>query len=136
MEVGTRRLVMKGKYLRRIGGLILSTLMLAGIVFVSPASVEAQRGRRIVIVRPYPYRFYRPYYWGYDPYWSPWSPYGNYYSHYVFDSGQEAMNQAYKDGFKPEGTTERRIRVSIQNALTTSRKLGLATSLKFTDQVS
>jgi len=91
---------MKGKYLRRIGGLILSTLMLAGIVFVSPASVEAQRRRRIVIVRPYPYRFYRPYYWGYDPYWSPWSPYGNYYSHYVFDSGQEAMNQAYKDGFK------------------------------------
>jgi hypothetical protein len=89
---------MKGKYLRRIGGLILVTLMLAGIVFVSPGTAEAQRRRRVIIIQPYPFGFYRPFRWGYyDPYWSP---YGNYYSHYVFDNGQEAVNQAYKDGYK------------------------------------
>jgi hypothetical protein len=102
MEIGTRRFEMKGKYLRRIGGLTLATLMLAGIVFVSPGSVEAQR-RRIVIVRPYPYGFYRPFNtwgpWGYYP-WSPWSPYGSYYGRYVFDNGQSALNHGYKDGFK------------------------------------
>jgi hypothetical protein len=97
IEIGTRRFEMKGKYLRRIGGLMLATLMLAGIVFVSPGSVEAQR--RIVIVRPYPFRFYQP--WGYSPWgYYPWSPYGNYYGQYVFDSGQSATNQGYKDGFK------------------------------------
>jgi len=48
---------MKGKYLRRISGLMLASLMLAGIVFISPISAEAQR--RVIIVRPYPYRFYR-----------------------------------------------------------------------------
>ena len=91
---------MKGKYLRRISGLMLASLMLAGIVFISPISAEAQR--RVIIVRPYPYRFYRPFGpWGYyNPWWSPWSPYGNYYSHYVFDSGQTAIDQGYKDGFK------------------------------------
>lgn len=94
---------MKGKCLRRIGGLILATLMLAGIAFISPDSVQAQTRRRIVIVRPYPYRFYRPfgpwgygYGWGYDP----WSPYGSMYRQYVFDNGDEAGNQGYKDGFK------------------------------------
>jgi hypothetical protein len=88
---------MKGKYLRRIGGLILATLMFAGIAFISPGSVQAQGRRRIVIVRPYPYRFYRPFgRWGYDP----WSPYGNMYRQYVFDNGDEAVNQGYKDGFK------------------------------------
>lgn len=98
---------MKGKYLRRIGGLILTALLLTGIAFVSPSDVQAQGRRRVVIVRTYPYRFYRPfgfhrywwngtYGWGYDP----WSPYGSYYSRYVFDNGDEAMNQAYEDGFK------------------------------------
>ena len=90
---------MKGKYLRRIGGLIFAVLMVAGVAFVSPSTAEAQR-RRIVIVRNYPYRFYSPFWghrgWGYDP----WSPYGSYYSHYVFDNNDEAANQAYKDGFK------------------------------------
>jgi len=93
-------LKMKGKYLRRIGGLILATLMLAGIAFVSPSSVQAQgRHRQIVIVRPYPYRFYSPFgfrRWGYDP----WSPYGSYYSQYVFDNADSAANQGYRDGYK------------------------------------
>jgi hypothetical protein len=99
---------MKGKYSRRIGGLILTALLLVtGIAFVSPSDVQAQsRRRRVVVVRPYPYRIYRPfghrswwghpYGWGYDP----WSPYGNYYRRYVFDNSEEAVSQAYKDGFK------------------------------------
>ena len=97
---------MKGKYLRKIGGLALGALMLLGIAFVSPGDVQAQRRRRIVIVRPYPYRIYRPfgfgyrswgypYGWGYDP----WG-YNFRYNHYVFDNSEEAGSQAYKDGFK------------------------------------
>jgi hypothetical protein len=99
---------MKGKYLRRIGGLILTALLLTGIAFVSPSDVQAQGRRRVVIVRTYP-RFYRP--WGYRSWWGnpygpygwgydPWSPYGSYYRRYVFDNSEEAMSQAYKDGFK------------------------------------
>jgi len=89
---------MKGKYLRRIAGFALSLLMIAGIAFVSSGTVEAQR-RRIIIVRP---RIYRPYGFGYRGWWGydPWSPYGSYYSHYVFDNGEDAVNQGYKDGFK------------------------------------
>ena len=34
---------MKGKYLQRIGGLVLSVLMLAGVAFVSPSNAEGQR---------------------------------------------------------------------------------------------
>lgn len=100
---------MKGKYLRRIGGLILTALLLTGIAFVSPSDVQAQGRRRVVIVRPYPYRIYRPFgfgrYWGY-PYgrfgwgYDPWSPYGSYYSRYVFDNSEQAVGQAYEDGFK------------------------------------
>lgn len=97
---------MKGKYLRRIGGLILTALMLTGIAFVSPSDVQAQqRRRKVVIVRPYPYRLYHPWRfrsWGYPYGWGygPWGPYGNYYSRYVFDNSEEAVNRAYKDGFK------------------------------------
>jgi len=96
---------MRGKFLRRIGGLILTAVMLTGIAFVSPSDVQAQsrRHRRIIIVRP----IYRPFgfghrYWGYPYGWDygPWGPYGNYYSHYVFDNVEDAVNQAYKDGFK------------------------------------
>jgi hypothetical protein len=70
---------MRGKYLKRIGGLVLAALMLFSVVFVSAGTVEAQRRRRIVIVRPYPYRFYRPFgfrsSWGYPYYgYDPWSP--------------------------------------------------------------
>ena len=96
---------MKGKYLRKIGGLALTALMLFGIAFISSAEAQAQQRRRVVIVRPYPYRIYRPfgfrnwwaypYGWGYDP----WG-YNFRYNHYVFDNTDEAAGQAYKDGFK------------------------------------
>ena len=102
---------MKVKYLRRIGAFVLAALMLSGIAFVSASNVSAQ-GRRRIIVRPNPYRIYRPYgfgyrsRWGYDPWgynrwgYDPWSPYGSYYSQYVFDDSDSAVNQGYKDGFK------------------------------------
>lgn len=98
---------MKGKYLRRIGGLALTALMFLGIAFVSSTEVQAQQkrraGRRIVIVRP----IYRPFGWGYRNYWGypygwgydPWG-YNFRYSHYVFDDSEEATRQAHKDGFK------------------------------------
>lgn len=91
---------MKGKYLRRIGGLALTGLMLFGIGFVLPSEVQAQRRRRVVIVRPY-----RPFGWGHRGWWGrPWGydPWGHEmrYRRYVFDNSDEATNQAYKDGFK------------------------------------
>jgi hypothetical protein len=98
---------MKGKYLRKIGGLALSALMLFGIAFVASSEAQAQSRRRVVIVRPYPYRIYRPFgyrhWWGY-PYgygwgYDPWG-YNFRYNHYVFDNSEEAGSQAYKDGFK------------------------------------
>src|SRR5262245_18785758 len=92
---------MKGKYLRRIGGLVLTALMLFGIAFVTSSEVQAQGRRRVVIVRPIrPFGFRNwwgyPYGWGYDT----WSPYGYGYSQYVFDNGDEAVNQGYNDGYK------------------------------------
>ena len=96
---------MKGKYLRKIGGLALTVLMLFGVAFVSSSEAQAQRRRRIVIVRPYPYRLYRPFGFGYRSWWGypygydPWG-YGFRYNHYVFDNSEEALSQAYKDGFK------------------------------------
>ena len=99
---------MKGKYLRRIGGFVLAAVMLSGIAFVSASSVSAQ-GRRRIIVRPNPYRIHRPFGFGYRNRWGypydrwgydPWSPYGSYYSQYIFDDGDSAVNQGYKDGFK------------------------------------
>ena len=90
---------MKGNYMRRIGGLIFAISMIAGVAFISPSTAEAQR-RRIVIVRPY--RYYSPLRrnWGYNP-WG-YDPFGyrSYYSHYIFDNGDEAANEGYKDGFK------------------------------------
>ena len=97
---------MKGKYLRKIGGLALSAMMLFGVAFLSSSEAQAQGRRRVVIVRSYPYRIYRPFgfrhYWGYPYGWGydPWSPYGSYYSRYVFDNSEEAIGQAYNDGFK------------------------------------
>ena len=96
---------MKGKYLRKIGGLALTALMMFGIAFVSSTEAQAQRRRRIVIVRPYSYRIYRPFgfgyrnWWGY-PYGWGYDPYAFGYGHYVFDNSEEAGSQAYKDGFK------------------------------------
>jgi len=96
---------MKGKYLRKIGGLALTVLMAFGIALVSSGEAEAQGRRRVVIVRPYSYRIYRPFgfgyrnWWGY-PYGWGYYPYGGYYSHYVFDNSEEAGSQAYNDGYK------------------------------------
>ena len=95
---------MKGNYLKRIGGFVLAALMLSGIAFVSPNTVEAQgRRRQVVIVRPYRhFGFGYRNRWGYDPWnrYDPWSPYGSAYRQYVFDNGDKAGNQGYKDGFK------------------------------------
>ena len=94
---------MKGKYLRKIGGLALTALMLSGIAFVSSAEAQAQQRRRVVIVRPY-YRIYRPFgfrnWWGHPWGYDPWSSYNFRYNHYVFDDSEDAAGQAYKDGFK------------------------------------
>ena len=91
---------MIGKYLRKIGGLALTALMLFGIGFVSTSEMQAQRRQRVIIIRPH--RIYRPfgfrrwgYPWGYDPYGFNYR-----YSHYVFDNSEKASSQAYKDGFK------------------------------------
>jgi hypothetical protein len=92
---------MKGRYLKRIGGLILAALMLSGVAFVSPGTAEAQTRRRVIVVRSYP-GFYRPYrsFWGrpygydrfgYDPFR---------YSQYVFNSTDSAANHGYEQGFK------------------------------------
>ncbi|MGH9880605.1 MAG: hypothetical protein ACRD6N_04150, partial [Pyrinomonadaceae bacterium] len=104
---------MKGKYLRRIGGFFLAALMLSGIALMSASEVQAQgqERRRTVIVRPNPYRYHRPWGFGYRSRWGypfgydrwgydPWSPYGSYYRQYVFDNSERALNQGYKDGFK------------------------------------
>ena len=89
---------MKGKYLRKIGGLALSALMLFGVAFAASSDAQAQSRRRIVIVRP----IHRPFgWWGY-PYGWRYDPWGyNYrYNHYVFDNSEKAANEGYKDGFK------------------------------------
>src|SRR5712691_9496311 len=87
---------MKGKYLRRIGGFILAALLIPGIAIVSNSTAQAQRGRRVVIVRP----VYRPFYW--DPFWDPYWGFSryNYYSQYVFSSSEKAFTQGYHDGLK------------------------------------
>ncbi len=50
---------MRGRYLRRIGGLILALLVLPGVAALSSTTAQAQR--RIVVVRPYR-PIYRPFY--------------------------------------------------------------------------
>lgn len=103
---------MKGKYMRRIGGIALASLMLFGVGFVSADEAQAQtQRRRVVIVRPNPYRIYRPWgfgyrdwwyyrHFGYDPFgYDPWSP-AYRYRQYVFDNSEEAVEKAYKQGFK------------------------------------
>ena len=91
---------MKGKYLRRIGGLALTALMIFGVAFVSSSEIQAQHRGRIVIVRPYrPFGFGYRSWWG-NPYgYGPWG-HGYRYNQYVFDNSEEAGSQAYNDGFK------------------------------------
>lgn len=107
---------MKGKYLKRFGAFVFAALMLGGIGFGSASTAEAQGRRRVIIVRPNPYRYYRPFgfrrydvfgydRWGYDR-WGR-DRWGNYrygfdprFNHYVFDNSEKAIAQAYKDGYK------------------------------------
>ena len=93
---------MKGRYLRRIGGLALTALVLLGVGFASTAEVQAQKRRRVVIVRPYrPFGWGYRGWWGHNPYWGydPWA-YEMRYRHYIFDNDEEAVKQGHKDGFK------------------------------------
>lgn len=97
---------MKSRLIKRVGGVILATLLLSGIVAFSPSTAEAQTRRRVVIVRSVPYRIYRPF--GYRSWWgSPWGydPWGydSYrfrYGQYVFDNHEEAVAAGYKQGYK------------------------------------
>src|ERR1044072_9032187 len=90
---------MKGKYLRKLGSLIFSLLLLPGVVALfSSTTAEAQR--RVIIVPRY--RYYNPW-WGYRPWGWRYNPYFDYYSrygHYVFDNSDEAYNQGFTDGAK------------------------------------
>lgn len=102
---------MKGKYMRRIGGIVLGLLMFLGVTLATAADTQAQsRRRRVIIVRPNPYRIYRPWsfrdrwyyrHFGYDPFgYDQWSPYGARYRQYVFDNSNEAVEKGYERGFK------------------------------------
>jgi hypothetical protein len=99
---------MKGKYLQKIGGLVFAAVMLFGIAFISSSNVQAQGRRRVVIVRPNPYRIYRPFGFGYRSRWGHpfgydrwgYDPWSTQYRQYVFDNSDKAINQGYKDGFK------------------------------------
>lgn len=89
---------MKGKYLRKLGSLVLTLLVLPGVVALF-SSTTAQAQRRVIIVRQPVYRpwfGYRPWGWGYNPYFD----YYNAYGHYVFNSSDSAYNQGYEDGSK------------------------------------
>ncbi|HEV7745654.1 MAG TPA: hypothetical protein VGO56_11715 [Pyrinomonadaceae bacterium] len=86
---------MKGRYLKRIGGIVLAALMLSGVALVSAGTVEAQHRRQVIIVRPY-----RPFgrgFWG-RPYGYPYGY--NRYSEYTFSSTDSAANHGYEQGFK------------------------------------
>jgi len=89
---------MKGKYLRKLGSLVLTLLVLPGAVALF-SGTTAQAQRRVIIVRPH-YRFYNPWWgygsWGYNPYFDYYSRYG----HYVFNNSEAAYNQGYSDGMK------------------------------------
>ena len=96
---------MKGKYLRKLGSLVLTLLVLPGVVALfSSTTAEAQR--RVIIVPRYrvyrPWGF-RPWGWGYDPYFDYYSRYG----HYVFNNSESAYNQGYQDGLKTGSNDEK-----------------------------
>ena len=86
---------MKGKYLRKLGSLIFSLLLLPGAVALF-SSTTANAQRRVIIV----HRFYNPWWgyrsWGYNPYFDYYSRYG----HYVFNNSDAAYNQGFTDGSK------------------------------------
>jgi hypothetical protein len=80
--------------LKKLVAIVFAAVMLSGVAFVSASTAEAQGQRRVIIVRPYRYRVYRPYrgWWG--------NPYRFEYSQYVFGNSDKAEGQGYKDGFK------------------------------------
>ena len=91
---------MKGKYLRKLGSLVLTLLVLPGVVaLLSSTTVEAQR-RVIIVRRPIARPFFNPWWgyrgWGYNPYFDYYSRYGQ----YVFQSSDQAYHQGYEDGLK------------------------------------
>ena len=89
---------MNTKYLRRIrriGGLILTALLLLGLTGAFSTVAGQNRYRQqVIIVRPVR-PFYRPFYRPYDRF----GTYG-YYRQYVFSSSETAENQGYHDGLK------------------------------------
>jgi len=91
--------IMKGKYLRRLGGFILAVLLLPGVVtLLSNSTAQAQR-RIIVVQRPIYRPFYQPWGWGYGPWgYDPYFDYYSRYGHYVFNSSDSAFNHGYHDG--------------------------------------
>ena len=100
--------LMKGKYLRKFGSIVLVALLLpVAVTLLSGTSAQAQR--RVVIVRTYR-PFYRPWGWGYrrwdyDPYFDYYSRYG----HYIFKSSESASSEGYHDGLKTgEGDAKHR----------------------------
>ena len=98
---------MKETSLKKLGKLVLAAFMVAGVGFVSAGKVEAQT-RRVVIVRPYSYRLYNPYGFGYRSWWgypygySRWDPRSPYYEYrqYVFSNSESAVTNGYNQGFK------------------------------------
>ena len=96
---------MMRKYFRKIGGLVLTALLLPGIV-VALSSTTASAQRRVIIVRR---PIYRPFWgwrrWNYDPYFDYYSRYG----HYIFNNSEKAARQGYEDGLKTgEGDAKHR----------------------------
>src|SRR6266404_9294695 len=101
--------IMKGKYLRRLGGFILAVLLLPGVAtLLSSSTAQAQR-RVILVSRPY-YRTYRPWGWGYRSWdYNPYFDYYSRYGHYVFKSSESAYSEGYHDGLKTgEGDAKHR----------------------------
>lgn len=86
--------------LRKAGGFAVAALLLAGTFFATGATAQAQGRRGRVVIIPYRvYRPYRPFGWGWGRYYRPFV-WDSYYNQYVFDNGEQAIAQGYKDGLK------------------------------------
>ena len=95
---------MMRKYFRKLGGLVLTALLLPGIV-VAFSGTTASAQRRVIIVRRPVYRPFGGWRRGYDPYFDYYSRYG----HYVFNNSEKAARQGYDDGLKTgEGDAKHR----------------------------
>lgn len=89
----------KSRLVRRIIGLILTSLLLTSLLILTGTTAGAQTRtqRRVVVVRPIrPFRPFRHY----DPFWRQ-DRFDYYrYRQFVFGSSEKAYNQGYKDGLK------------------------------------